>query len=430
MKKNLALGISLLLIIILAGCAWQSGSLFLSAGKVKDTDGRQWQKTSSEEVRFLRQIVAADNQHGRTFMWQSQKEETGSVVEYRLQGENHILSQKAAADKFTDDGETMYIYRAALEKLEAGKQYEYRVGFQDKRSAWLTFTTDNGKAFKALIFPDSQSADYQAWKQTLMPAWEKNRDASIFINMGDLVDNGEDKNQWRSWFEAAEPLLTQIPFAPVLGNHETYSKKWEVRAPQAYLHFFSLPKAGPEQYQNQFYSFDYGPVHFTVLNTQFEELKDWEPELLPAELAWLKTDLESSRQPWKIILMHKDVLQYAFQTRPGKREAGISSIGKIFMPLFDQYGVDAVLTAHLHTYRRRGHIYDFQRSERGPLYIITGVAGDVRYPNLWKEHALDEAVAPQPETDNYLTLEADAGTLTFKAFLSSGQQIDAATLKK
>lgn len=100
------------------------------------------------------------------------------------------------------------------------------------------------------------------------------------------------------------------------------------------------------------------------------------------------------------------------------------------MPVFDRMRVDAVLSAHLHTYRNRGHIYDFQRDARGPLYILTGVAGDVRYPNLWTNHALDVTVAPQPETDNFLTMEADADRLCFRAWLPDGTQIDEAVLTK
>ena len=128
--------------------------------------------------------------------------------------------------------------------------------------------------------------------------------------------------------------------------------------------------------------------------------------------------------------MHKDVLQYGFQTRKTPREEGFSKEGKIFMPLFDKYGVDAVLTAHLHTYRNRGRIFDFKRDTKGPLYILTGVAGDVHYPDLWKRHSLDAAVAPQPETDNYLVMEVSSDKLQFSCYLPDGKKIDEAEIKK
>lgn len=128
--------------------------------------------------------------------------------------------------------------------------------------------------------------------------------------------------------------------------------------------------------------------------------------------------------------MHKDPIQYGFANRPTPREEGFSQEGLDWMPLFDEYGVDVVLSAHLHTYRDRGRIANFRRSENGPLYIITGVAGNVQYPGLWKNHHLDEYVAPQPETDNYLVMEATSDTLTFTGYLPSGELLHTSTIQK
>ena len=66
--------------------------------------------------------------------------------------------------------------------------------------------------------------------------------------------------------------------------------------------------------------------------------------------------------------MHKDPLQYAFAGREG-REEGFSPEGQEFMPVFDASHVDLVLSAHLHTYRDRGRIYDFRRAETGTFAI-------------------------------------------------------------
>ena len=64
------------------------------------------------------------------------------------------------------------------------------------------------------------------------------------------------------------------------------------------------------------------------------------------------------------------------------------------------------------------------KDPRIPLYLITGVAGNVQYPGLWKQHSLDKYVAPQPETDNYMTLEATDDSLTFRSFLPDGQLLE------
>ncbi len=401
----------------------------------------------------LRQVITADNTTSRTIMWQSELENKDAFVEYREvckaeansiaynNKEVHkndatvkgsiFIQKEYLNDKFTDNGKTTYVHTVTLQNLQPGTEYEYSLGHEKRRSQWYRLNTANAhNNYKALIFPDSQSARYKTWEEVAMPAWRRNRDAQLFITMGDLVDNGEHAYQWNEWFTRIGPMITRIPAVPVLGNHETYTMDWKVRMPQAYLHYFQLPGGVPAPYKNQFYSFDYGDVHYVVLNTQMREMKEFQPNLLQDQLAWFKADMEKTKKKWKVVLMHKDVLQYGFLTRKTPREEGFSEEGKTFMPLFDKYNVDVVLTAHLHTYRNRGHIYDYKRDTKGPLYILTGVAGDVRYPDLWKLHKLDVAIAPQPETNNYIVMEASAGRMRFSCYLPDGTKIDEAELNK
>jgi phosphodiesterase/alkaline phosphatase D-like protein len=435
MKKYLKIALPLL---ILAGAA--AYTLLPGVRTAADQTARNtkalaahYELIGGPDALDIRQVITRDSSTSRTIMWQSALPEPEALVEYRLPGAGETTTVPATNETFADDKTTTYIHSSTLTELKPGTKYEYRVGYGDKRSEWQTLVTaDRSHVFKALIFPDSQSSDYKVWKETAAPAWKANQDAQFFINMGDLVDNGEDHTQWHTWFDVVDSihLADKIPMAPVMGNHETYNMEWKVRQPVAYLHMFTLPKVNLEQYQNQFYSFDYGEVHFTVLNTQLEEMTQFQPDLVKDELEWLKQDLSSTRQKWKVVLMHKDVLQYSFNNRPEPRPEGISKEGQRFMPLFDQFKVDVVLTAHLHTYRNRGHIENFKRSDQGPLYIITGVAGNVRYPGLWKKHSLDVTIAPQPETDNYLTLEAGSDFLRFNAFLPDGERIDTVEVKK
>lgn len=406
-KKIIAFSLAAAVIAAVSAYTWLPGTKTVARQGVKATKAAaaHYLSTDAVDASNIRQVITADSTTSRTFMWQSDYAEENPVVEYRQAGDDTTIMQlPASSDAFSDDGVTTYIHTAAVSDLKPGTAYEYRVGAGDKRSDWQSFHTAQGHDFKALIFPDSQSSDYSVWAATAQPAWQRNQDAQFFINMGDLVDNGQDHYQWNAWFDVVGDMIARIPVVTLLGNHETYDKDWKVRMPEAYLHLFALPRIDREKYQNQFYSFDYGDVHFVVLNTQSQELADFEPSLDEDEVAWFKEDMAKTTKKWKIVLMHKDPLQYGFANRPEPREEGFSPEGRLWMPLFDQYGVDAVLSAHLHTYRDRGHIRNFQRDESGPLYLITGVAGNVQYPGLWKQHSLDEYVAPQPETDNYMTL--------------------------
>lgn len=398
--------------------------------RLTEAAAAHYELTDDMDAMNIRQVITSDCATSRTIMWQSTLTEKNAVVEYRIQGMDTLQTQTATSEAFTDDNKTTYIHTATLTGLTPQTTYEYRVGYDKKRSPWQTLRTAGGSDFTALIFPDSQSSDYSVWNQTASPAWQAHQDASFFINMGDLVDNGQDSYQWNAWFDVVSPMAAVIPVAPVMGNHETYTLDWKTRMPEAYTHLFSLPSNGNDIYKNQFYSFDYGDVHFIVLNTQTKELEEFEPNLLADEQAWFKENIAKTTKKWKVVLMHKDPLQYAFQSRPEPREEGFSEEGKDWMPLFDQYSVDVVLSAHLHTFRERGHIKDFQRNPSGPLYIITGVAGNVRYPSLWKQHSLDEYVAPQPETDNYLVMKATENTLTFTGYLPSGETLHTVSVTK
>lgn len=442
MKRNVSIknsrilvGILVLLGAVLAGI-WRFSPWFRTwaMGKAEQARGAaiHYDLLDEVEARNIRQVMTADPAHSRVIMWQSDYAVKEPVLEYRMEGKENGETVPVQAEKFTDGGKNTWIYRARISGLESGQTYGYRIRDGKKATAWMSLKAFAGNTFKALVFPDSQSADYSAWKATAQPAWQRNQDAQFFVNMGDQVDNGQDASQWNAWFDVVEPMAEKIPMATTVGNHETYDLNWKVRRPEAYMKLFNLPQNGYAQYPNRFYSFTVGDVHFVVLDTVFSEMKDLEPNLEQDEIQWFRKDMEQNRQKWNIVVMHKDPLRYAFNPATGRtgRDEGIEQEGKVWMPLFDEYGIDLVLSAHLHTYRNRGHIRDFRHNPDGPLYILTGVAGDVRYPGLWKQHPLDEYVAPQPETDNYLVMTKTDDELQLQAFLPDGTLLDTATMEK
>ena len=283
-----------------------------------------------------------------------------------------------------------------------------------------------------LIFPDSQSSDYADWQQMAHLAWARNTDAQLFTCMGDLVDNGEDRLQWTEFFVGVKEMQRSIPIVPVMGNHETYNLDWKVRLPEAYLHYFRTPMNGSKEFDRYYYSFDYGDVHYIVLCTQQKEIGEFKEGLVEEQLAWIRRDLKAHRKRWNVVLMHKDVLQYRINGRPERTEGIDEENGRVWMPVFDELAIDVVFSAHLHTYRNRGHIFGFEKTpdKKGPLYILTGVAGNVRYPNLWIDHAFDEVTLPQPETDNYLTMEVTRDALEIACFLPDGTEMDRVRVTK
>ena len=416
----------------LALVAVGTGMSFLPrTGMVRSLKNRAHELLANDQVQYLRQIVTKDNAHSRTIMWQATQAMEQPVVVLRQRNKDQEQVIPAQQDFFQDDGTMNNQYSVLVDSLEAGQEYEYAVGDGQAVGKWHKLHTPatNEKNYSLLIFPDSQSADYSAWSNMAHLAYEKNPDVTMFVNMGDLVDNGEDSSQWHAWFHGGENLLEELAFAPVLGNHEYYDKNWKVRLPEAYLHYFQLPDNGSTNFQRYYYSYDYGDVHYVVLNTTEEETRDFRQGLMEEQLAWLEKDMAANTKKWKVVLMHRDVLQYRIHNRPERKE-GFSTEGEIFMPLFEKYNIDVVFTAHLHTYRNRGHIYQQEAANKGPVYILTGVAGDVRYPGLWIDHALDQHTAPQPEVDNYLKMKVAPNQLEVSCYLHTGEEIDKIVINK
>ena len=398
--------------------------------------GQEIKPLLDSESRYIRQIVAQDNSTSRTIMWQSDNSEADAVIEYRLEGAEKTQTIGATDKAFTDDGSTTYIHEATLTVLTPNTKYEYRVGYgTDRRSDWYRLETAGASVYDVLIYPDSQSGDYSQWEEIVKNSALRTPRTALYISMGDLVDNGEHAYQWRTWLNSIRPLSANVPLATTLGNHEMYTLDWKMREPYAYLNYFAVPPNGNEIFNRRYYSYDFGDVHYVVLDTMLYESNHEDnhdthhPDLYDVQVQWLRQDLMANTKKWTVVLMHRDPFQYAFDRSDANRAVGFDDEGVLFMPIFDEFNVDLVLSAHLHSYRNRGHVRNFERDASGPLYILTGIAGDARRPK-WKQHPLDVYVAPDRDKNNYMTMTVTPNKLIVKAFLPDGTQLDESVIEK
>lgn len=398
--------------------------------------GQEIKPLLDSEGRYIRQIVAQDNSTSRTIMWQSDSSEPDAIIEYRKEGTDNTQNINATDKAFTDDDSTTYIHEATVTGLTPNTKYEYRVGYgNDRRSDWYRLETAGANVYDVLIYPDSQSGDYFQWEEIVKNSALRNPRTALYISMGDLVDNGEHAYQWRTWLNSIKPLSANVPLATTLGNHEMYTLDWKMREPYAYLNYFAVPPNGNEIFNRRYYSYDFGDVHYVVLDTMLYESNHEDnhdthhPDLYDVQVQWLRQDLAANTKKWTVVLMHRDPFQYAFDRPGASRDVGFNEEGVLFMPIFDEFNVDLVLSAHLHSYRNRGHVRHFERDSSGPLYILTGIAGDARRPK-WKEHPLDVYVAPDRDKNNYMTMTVTPNKLIVKAFLPDGTQLDESVIEK
>ena len=364
----------------------------------------------------VEQLITADARTSRVLMWRSEKPLVDARVEFRLVGEDELHSIRA--DFSICDG--LHIYSCRLQELKPESVYAYRIVEGERATDWKRFSTPGFGNFQMLIFCDSQCVNYGVWKSVADLASKKFPDAELATVIGDLTDNGQYAPGWRGWHAGAAQLLSTRIFAPVMGNHECYEAvNWLNCIPVGYLNHFVLPSNGRKKFDRYFYSFDYGSVHFIVLNTQFDELEPLMPGLEGEQQYWLRRDSANCNRPWQIVLMHKDVFDYMSND--------FSDVGNRLMPLFDELGIDLVLTGHLHTYRNRGHIFEKKKADHGPVYVMCGLAGDQRYREKISAEFDDVAATPK---DNYLVLDADAESLRLRCFSIDGSVIDDFSLPK
>lgn len=386
---------------------------------------------AADGIRHLRQIITAQPSSTRMIQWDAPTLLRGAHVELRSGRDGHITAFVPSYTHFTIDDTEQFVYHAEI-PLPAGGG-AYRITHTAGTSDWIPLSAPHAvhTPVRALLFSDSQCGeDYSVWNDLYQAAWQRHSDADFAALVGDLTDNGESTWHWDSFFAAMEgnpSPLARAPHVPVLGNHEYYSLAWTDTLPLRYLRTFALPENGSTAFRGHYYSFDLGAVHVIVLDTQFLECGARGAALNEEQLAWLKRDAAASSAPWKIVLMHKDILAYGEYQTVQETQHGISDVGRIFMDAFDACGIDLVVTGHVHAYRRR-QIRAGQTDAQGTLYLLGGPGGD-EYFDVPPE-PYDLAASANPAPSNYLYLEADAHHLRIACETLNGTVIDTVERQK
>jgi len=378
-------------------------------------------------------LTWSDNpQTTQTITWRSPAGIVNGQVEYAefVPSPNavpQVITVSAENSLLSTNLSDVNLHFVTLHNLKSATRYRYRVGEGSTWSNEHTFFTAPAAAtkFKFLVFGDSQSINYNTWHTTLQQAYQANRDAAFFTNVGDLVDVGQDETHWNGWFDAARGVIDTIPAMPVTGNHEMYTLEGHFSLPSLFTEQLKLPANGPEQLRGQAYSFNYGDVHFVVLDSQAGEEARFIPELLQIQRDWLEKDLAATDRKWKIVFMHRPPYN-------NKDDGSNPSVRRAFVPIFDKYHADLVFTGHDHAYARTYPLYGdapMDSAAKGTIYVATGRSGTKTYSNTagkeWNAFFYNPLDEP-----NYLTVEVADNSLTVKAFKSSGVLIDTWSIAK
>ncbi len=360
--------------------------------------------------------------------WRTDTTVTTGVVEYAMGAKLTATAKhvNATCSSFSTDLGESRIFRANMIQLAPNTSYTYRVGDGQHWSATHTFTTASAKTNKVkfIVFGDSQSIPpYTTWQTTLHNAYKANPDAKFFVNVGDLVDIGQNGPHWNAWFDAVAGVIDTLPAMPVIGNHETAPGKGD-RKPAYWLAQFSVPQNGPDKLKGQAYSYNYGPVHIAVLDSQGSEEKAY-GDILTPQAAWLDADLAAAKSTWKIAFFHKAPYE-VHVTRKSK------DVKDAFCPVLEKQHADLVFNGHDHGVARTYPMKDSQiqqKPSQGTVYCLCGRSGTKFYKDIEKK-SWDAFFYNPLDEPNYQVVEVDGKKLTVTAYKQDGTFITSFTIDK
>ena len=293
-----------------------------------------------------------------TVMWET----TGVTIGTVEFGENDRFDRRAT------DADARAIHEVHLTGLDPATRYSYRVRFGDQVLPPASFTTappPGTPNWRMVVYGDNRSnpATHARNVEQIMKL-----DPGFVINSGDLVEVGSQYEQWKTqYFDPLRGLAEQVALFPCLGNHEQNAIH--------YYNYHSLPDDQGEVY----YSFDYGNAHFIALNSNALDAPFQRGD---PQTAWLIVDLEAHRDAtWTFVFFHHPLFR-AHATR------GVTPQRWVWQPIFEEYGVDLVITGHDHYYMR-SHPIGTYRGEPGHAvyHLISGGGGAPTYPMAPKAHA-------------------------------------------
>lgn len=301
-----------------------------------------------------------------------------------------------------------------LGRLEPNTEYSYDVlndGSDEGKGKFTTYS-DEIAPFNFVVLGDTRSR-HDVHTKIVNRIIQKN--PLLIVNTGDLIKDGRVIDGWENFFRINKELMKNVPYYPVLGNHEK-------NAPY-YFEFFDLPN------NERYYYFNVGDVLFVILDSEAEYVI--EPNYISEENSeefWQEKDEEYfiTQKKWleQVLELHKEAgFIFVFQHTPlySVKESRITDAEKrrkFWGDIYERHNVQVFMNGDDHHYHRA--------TKNGVHYITTAGGGAGLY----------DIDIPQPETVKYKKIEhfVDISINKDDAVLNvidiNGNEIDKITIKR
>lgn len=263
---------------------------------------------------------------------------------------------------------------AVLENLEEETEYSVRIGDRGSRLYGDIYhfktNAEEKTETKFLFMANSKqtASGYDdgntSFAKTLDVATDffSAEDMDFLIHGGDYTSSGLMPEYWSAMFDGMKEHAFDMPIVPVVGDMEYYSNT--NKTTNVFENMFHIDAPDQTKTHGLYYSFNLGPVHVSVLNSndciekhQKEQntaggLITGTGSLVDQQLNWLKDDLEYTRNvspyiKWNIVVMHESLLLPAYaNTDDNSLKANHAmSLREQLMKVLTDQKVDLVLSA-------------------------------------------------------------------------------------
>lgn len=178
-----------------------------------------------------------------------------------------------------------------------------------------------------------------------------NNHTDVLLFLGDnAYQDGTDREYQDAIFENMyETMLSKTVAWSTIGNHDAHSASPSNQS-GPYFNIFSFPTQGEAggvpSGTEAYYSFDYGNIHFIVLNS--ESLTGLGTG--GSMYSWCQNDIQNTNADWIIGLWHHP--PYTKGSHNSDFEPQLFQMRNNFLPMLEANGVDLVLCGHSHSYER------------------------------------------------------------------------------
>jgi hypothetical protein len=332
---------------------------------------------------------------------------------------NKILSPIGTTSNYA---KSSFFHNVALLNLAPSTKYYYRILASPRcvlQSDIHSFTTapvaGNPNPINITLVGDlgnDNLLNLGAASRTIKALGEAAKNTHFFVHAGDIsyaddyglgVPFSFYEQSWNKWQRDTGKLTADNFYMTGPGNHEVtcaiigdiFCLNSNYKNFSAYLHRFRMPGDESGGYKNLWYSFDYGIVHYVIINTEtdFPDAPSGPGTLLnggnfqglTGQLNWLEADLQGAvanraQVPWIVVSGHRPF--FGSLPKLPALPGNCDSCRVAFEPLIRKYNVDFYVAGHVHWYERLyptdadgNPLAQDYNNRPGPIHIINGAGG-------------------------------------------------------